>query len=171
MDLFRTSNESSLGLSQKSRGAKGILLPQLCNTVLSYKVCRSSLCPQPPQSALSQTPNTIQTRLPQHRPQCDSREAEQNTCPESLSWAIIGWPPMAGTGLSIHPSLKDKHSTRDRGHLPGFIPKAQKNPRWWKDDKCKCKCKVVSHSAEKQQHSCWNSLLYFHSIQWYSSWG
>lgn len=72
--------------------------------MLSYKVRRSSLCPQPLQSAPSQIPNTMQTCLPQpeHRQRCDSRGAEQNTCSESLSWAIIRWQPMAGTGLSFH---------------------------------------------------------------------
>lgn len=43
------------GVESEVWEVKGILLPTSPNMKLSYKICRSSPCPQPPQSALSQS--------------------------------------------------------------------------------------------------------------------
>lgn len=43
------------GVESEVWEVKGILLPTSPNMKLSYKICRSSPCPQTPQSALSQS--------------------------------------------------------------------------------------------------------------------
>lgn len=126
MDLFRASKESSLGLRQESGGAKGILLPTSPNTVLSYRVCRSPLCH--PSPFPSSKHNRDSLHQPQHRPQCDSKGAEQNTLPVFTS---LGNHRLAthGRDRPILPSLRSKPSNQGTGAtLLVLYPRHGKSP-------------------------------------------
>lgn len=128
MDLFRASKESSLGLSQKSRGQKAsssLYHPTQCCPTRSVGVLCAHSHPR-------QSFHKFQTQC---RRFCPSQSTGNGVTTEELnrthalraslgqSYAGHPWQGQACPSISEGQTLQPG----DR-HPPGFIPKAQKNP-------------------------------------------